>query len=142
MPAAPAAVNEAASAKTSKAGKDEASCSGDKRSAPPVVGGGGGGKGGGGNGAALTKGFVSGDDLTVLSVTANADGWSEAVGAALATRARAGYVFAQEVEPDSPQSTEFVREVFLDERSGARKVSETGVLHCVVVARGRRQGGR
>ncbi len=60
----------------------------------------------------------------MLSVTANADGWSEAVGAALSTRARAGYVFALEVDPDSPQSSEFVREVFLDERSGARKVSE------------------
>lgn len=82
--------------------------------------------GGGGAAAATTrsgKRFFSGDELTVLSVTANADGWSEAVGAALATRARAGYVFAQEVDPDSAQSTEFVREVFLDESSGARKVS-------------------
>ncbi|CAN0285405.1 unnamed protein product, partial [Ectocarpus sp. 12 AP-2014] len=70
------------------------------------------------------KRFFSGDELTVLSVTANADGWSEAVGAALATRARAGYVFAQEVDPDSQQSTEFVREVFLDESSGARKALE------------------
>ncbi|CAN0386668.1 unnamed protein product [Pylaiella littoralis] len=78
----------------------------------------------GGSGTARARGFVSADDLTVLSVTANADGWSEAVGAALATRARAGYVFAQEVDPNSPQSTEFVREVFFDERSGARKALE------------------
>lgn len=69
------------------------------------------------------KGFINGDELTVLSVTVNADGWSEAVGAALATRARAGYVCAQMVEPSSPQSSEFVREVFEDERSGTQKVS-------------------
>ncbi|CAM9229315.1 unnamed protein product [Ectocarpus fasciculatus] len=83
-------------------------------------------RGGGGAAASPRSGkrFFSGDELTVLSVTANADGWSEAVGAALATRARAGYVFAQEVDPDSPQSTEFVREVFLDESSGARKALE------------------
>ncbi|CAB1120089.1 unnamed protein product [Ectocarpus sp. CCAP 1310/34] len=110
--------------------------------AAAAAGGGGGGGGGGvgpaatgatpsrsnGGGAAATtssgKRFFSGDELTVLSVTANADGWSEAVGAALATRARAGYVFAQEVDPDSQQSTEFVREVFVDESSGARKALE------------------
>ncbi|CBN74456.1 conserved unknown protein [Ectocarpus siliculosus] len=106
--------------------------------AAAATGGGGGGVGpaatgampsrsGGGGAAATTrsgKSFFSGDELTVLSVTANADGWSEAVGAALATRARAGYVFAQEVDPDSQQSTEFVREMFLDESSGARKALE------------------
>lgn len=86
---------------------------------PAGAGAGGlGGRGGGGS-----KVTVRGDVLTIMSVTANADGWSEAVGAALATRARAGYVFAQEVDPDSPLSTEFVREEFTDERSGARKVS-------------------
>lgn len=89
------------------------------------IGGGGGGAGtstGGGSGGG-GKGVIGGDVLTVLSVTANGDGWSEAVGAALATRARAGYVFAQEADPDSPQSSEFLREVFTEERSGARKVS-------------------
>lgn len=77
------------------------------------------GSGAGGSG---TRGNISGDELTVLSVTANADGWSEAVGAALAARARAGCVFAQEVDPDSPVSSEFLRETFSDGRSGARKV--------------------
>lgn len=95
-------------------------------------GGGSAGGGGGGGGWGSSKGSISGDVLTVMSVTANADGWSEAVGAALATRARAGYVFAQEVDPDSPLSTEFLREEFTDERSGARKVSNSYTI-CIVV---------
>lgn len=78
--------------------------------------------GGLGNGGGA-KGIISGDELTVLAVTANADVWSEAVGAALAARARAGYVFAQEVDPDSPLSSEFWRETFTEERTGTRKVS-------------------
>lgn len=105
---------------------------GDSGSDGGGVSGVGGGDGGGGSSSTAlsggSKGTVSGDVLTVMSVAASADGWSEAVGAALATRARAGYVFAQEVDPGSPLSTEFLREEFTEERSGTRKVSQTQVF--------------
>lgn len=69
-----------------------------------------------------TKGTISSDALTVLSVTANGNGWSEVVAAALAARARAGCVFALEVDADSPQNSDAVRQVFWDEESRTPKV--------------------
>lgn len=69
-----------------------------------------------------TKGIISSDALTVLSVTVNGNGWSEVVAAALATRARAGCVSAQEVDADSPQNSDAVRQVFWNEKSKAWKV--------------------
>lgn len=65
---------------------------------------------------------ISSDALTVLSVTVNGNSWSEVVAAALATRARAGCVSAQEVDADSPQNSDAVRQVFWNEKSKARKV--------------------